>query len=131
MANFFVPSYDSDTAHAEDAASDADIYELTIEKGKGARFGIWGGGPDGKPLSIKVYRNSTIVSDGAHAAVKLMRASLLPAAPVQVFSAWGLQQDDKIFGLLDDGRPWTPPLVVNELTQSADSWAKDYNKTQV
>jgi hypothetical protein len=73
MANFFVPSYESDTAHAEDAASDADIYELAIEKGKGARFGIWGGGPDGRPLSIKVYRNSTIVSDGANAPVKLTR----------------------------------------------------------
>jgi len=134
MANFFIPSYDSDTAHAEDAAGDAGISELIIEKNKAARFAVWGGGPDGKPLAIKIYRNGSVVSEGNTAPVKLMRGSILPSAHVQVFSAWGLQDGDQVCGLLPDGRPWTEPMSVSELTGSAQSvmsyWAQCFNSNQ-
>jgi|GEM_PF-4639709 len=127
MAHFFVPSH-ADKAHGLSAAFGGGILELVIRRGESARVGVWGGGPDGKPLQVKVYRGPLIVSDGKAAVVKLTRASDDPTNHIQVYTVAGLKDGDKLVGVLPDDTPYTAALLVRELTGSAndiiEAWAR-------
>jgi hypothetical protein len=127
MAHFFVPSH-SDKQHGLTAAFGGGILELVIRRGQAANVGLWGGGPDGKPLQVKVTRGGQIVSEGKAPAVRLARTSNDTGNHIQVFQVSGLKDGDQITGFLDDGTPYTRPLAVRELTGSAndiiEAWAK-------
>lgn len=126
MAHFFFPSQ-SDAKHGEMAAENAALSELVVLPGGFGRFAVWGGGPDNKPLTVKVQRSGAVVSEGAHPAVKLQRASNDPATHIQVYSASGLQTGDQIQGWDGAGLPQTAPMPVRVLTEAAgdvmDHWA--------
>lgn len=127
MAHFFVPSH-ADKQHGLAAAFGGGILELVIRRGESARLGLWGGGPDGKPLQVKVYRNAAVVSEGKAAPVKLARASDDPTNHIQVYLIAGLKDGDKIVGVLADETPYTAAVQVRELTGAAndiiEAWAR-------
>jgi hypothetical protein len=127
MANFFVPSH-SDAKHGLSAALGAGILELVIRRGENARVGLWGVGPDGKPLQVQVTRGDQVVSEGKAPQVRVVRASNDTASHIQVFQIAGLKDGDKILGVLADGTRYIPALTVRELTSGAndiiEAWTK-------
>lgn len=121
MAHFFIPDH-PDKAHVSAAVEGGALSELAIRPGSAAAFGLWGGGPTGQPLVVKVYRGGVSVSDGARPAVKVERVANDPANHVQTFRATGLTAGDQIVGLLPDGvTRYTAPLPVRVLGSSASA----------
>jgi hypothetical protein len=131
MANFFLPVEGGNRAHGPAAASESAISELIIRPAGNGSFGLWGGGPDGKPLVAKVYRGSAVVSDGNAAIVKLSRLTRDPGNHIDVYSATGLKAGDEIYGMLEDGKTrYTAALSIRMATGKAidimAEWAQHY-----
>ena len=125
-----MPTHGANKGLGESAASGAGISELVIGPNGVGTVGIWGGGPDGAALVIKVYRGATVVSEGAHPAVKLQRISNDSGTHIQVYSLSGLKEGDQLFGLTADGARYTGALSVRVLGDTAngviEQWARHY-----
>src|ERR1700676_4033044 len=135
MAHFFLPVQGPIRAHGEAAASESPISELVINPNSNGAFGVWGGGWDGNPLVIKVYRGNAVVSEGAAPSVKLIRISRDVGNHIDVYSAIGLKDGDEIYGMLDDGTTrFTGALLIRVHSGSADDlmaeWAQHYRAKQ-
>lgn len=130
MAQFFIPSHESGQPTNDLAASEAAISVLMVQAARQAVFGLSGGDDAGTELSVKVLRGGTVVSEGRHVMVTLWRAAVDPANHIQVFHAVGLKQGDVIRAFTKDGRPWTEPLPVREMTRAAGdvmkAWTQAY-----
>lgn len=120
MAHFFMPAaQQSDSAaaagsHAEQASDALDIEEVLIDAAGIARFGLWGGGPSGEKLVIKVYRAGVVVNEGQRPAVKVASAGGFTARHISLYTATGLKDGDEIYGMLDDKRRYTGVLTARK-----------------
>ncbi|HKS88658.1 MAG TPA: peptidoglycan recognition family protein [Stellaceae bacterium] len=133
MAHFFLPV--GNLANGPAAASESAISELFVPAGGAGRFGLWGGGFDGKPLTVKVYRAGTVASDGAGHAVHLARAAHDPANHIDVYTAAGLRDGDEVYGMLADGvTRFTGALRIRVHAGKASDvmaeWAQHYRAKQ-
>lgn len=130
MAQFFIPSHEANQPTNDLAASEAAISVLMVQAARPVDFGLWGGDDAGKELSVKVLRGGTVVNEGRHISVTLFRKSVDPANHIQVFHAVGLKQGDVIRGFTKEGKPWTEPLPVREMTRAAGdvmkAWTQAY-----
>lgn len=116
MANFKHPS------------THADISTIAVDASGKARFRLWGGGPDGEELIVRVYRSNVVVSEGGGVDLSSTDAGSWNFD----YTATGLKAGDQIFGLTSLGGRYTGALtVVNSGTASSKnhliaSWAAHY-----
>jgi hypothetical protein len=118
MANFKHPT------------TNGDISTLAADATGKARFRLWGGGPDGEELIVRVYRSNVVVSEGLGVTLKSTNAGNWNFD----YTATGLKPGDQIFGLTNLGARYTAALSVLSAGTAPSknhliaSWAAHYEQ---
>jgi hypothetical protein len=125
MAHFFLPSPGSPKSLGFAAAENSGLTELIVKPGAPANFGLWGGGPDGQPLRIQVFRAGQVVIDNPDP------KSSNAAQNTYIYSLPNLRNGDEIYGMMSDGlMRYTSALTIfihaNTPNDVIAEWAQNY-----
>lgn len=126
MAHFFNAWPGMSKANAVVSAKSPGISTLQIPATGVGTFGVYGGDGAGNWLTIRVYRGSAIVSDGAKPAVPVKVLLEDAGEWVRVLQATGLKAGDEIYGMTAAGQRYTSALTVKTVAGKAADAMQDW-----